>query len=216
MARELTCPSCGHVLRIPEGVEELSITCPRCLASVHNPLEQAVTAAAPSAVAASPTRTEVQRPPICPGCGKNIDPQWRFCPHCNYPLQGRRERFDVRIPERDIRRDSKRTGAGLIVLANLGAIGIGGNLLVAFGAAANARTLTPLFAVGLAIAFLAAVATGIMFLRTRHDPSARGVRRVIFGTLALTGGLIVAGIGIALAVIIFVFVACFASAPRFR
>ena len=40
-------------------------------------------------------------------------------------------------------RDSKRTGAGLIVLANLGAIGIGGNLLVAFGAAANARTLTP-------------------------------------------------------------------------
>ena len=215
MARELTCPSCGHVLRIPEGVEELSITCPRCLASVHNPLEQAVTAAAPSAVAASPTRTEVQRPPICPGCGKNIDPQWRFCPHCNYPLETRRERFDVRVPERDIRRDSKRTGAGLIVLANLGAIGIGGNLLAAF-AAAKAGTFALLFAVGLAIAFLAAVATGIMFLRTRHDPSARGVRRVIFGTLALTGGLIVAAIVVALAVIIFVLVACFASSPGFR
>ena len=113
-------------------------------------------------------------------------------------------------------RDSKRTGAGLIVLANLGAIGIGGNLLVAFGAAANARTLTPLFAIGLAIAFLAAVATGIMFLRTRHDPSARGVRRVIFGTLALTGGLILAAIVVALAVIIFVLVACFASSPGFR
>ena len=214
MAHELTCPSCGHVLRVPEDVQELCVTCPRCLASVNNPLEQSITAAPPPA---TPTAaTEAQRRPICPGCGKNIDPQWRFCPHCNYRLGSRRARFDVRIPERDIRRDSKRTGAGLIVLANLGAIGIGGNLLVAFGAAANARTLTPLFAVGLAIAFLAAVATGIMFLRTRHDPSARGVRRVIFGTLALTGGLIVAASVVALAVIIFVFVACFASAPRFR
>jgi hypothetical protein len=214
VARELTCPSCGHVLQVSEEMQEPWITCPRCLAGIHTPLEQAITATEPAAAATAPT--EAQRPPICPGCGKNIDAQWRFCPHCNYRLGSRRERFDARVPERDIRRDAKRTGAGLILLANLGAIGIGGNLLAAFGVAANVGSLMPVFAVGLAIAFLVAVATGIMFLRTRHDPSARGVRRLIFGTLALTGGLIVAAIGIALAVIIFVFVACFASAPRFR
>jgi Double zinc ribbon len=208
VARELTCPSCGHVLRVPEDMQEPWVTCPRCLASVNNPLEQSITAAPPPATPTAAISAETQHPSMCPGCSKNIDPQWRFCPHCNYPLQSRDERFDVRVPERDIRRDSKRTGAGLILLAVLGALGIGGNLLAALGAAAEGRSLTPLFAVGLAIAFLAAVATGIMFLRTRHDPSARGVRRVIFGTLALMGGLMAAAIVVALAVIIFVLVAC--------
>jgi hypothetical protein len=68
----------------------------------------------------------------------------------------------------------------------------------------------------LMVLFLAGIATAIMFYRTRHDPSQRGVGRVVVGTLALTGGLV--GLSCVLAVVgfLFLFIACLMDPPRFH
>jgi hypothetical protein len=101
----------------------------------------------------------------------------------------------------------KRTGAGIIVLAVLGGLGLIQLLFFAFAVSReSAGDYSPLAVVLIFILFLGLVSTGIMFWRTREQPSARGIGRAVVGTLALAGVLFL----IVLALIIVVFAVCVA------
>jgi hypothetical protein len=147
----------------------------------------------------------------CPGCGQSLKPDWRFCPYCEDEVRHAARRRAQPL-DQDVRRDTKSAGCGLIGLAILGALGLASYVLPGFAYVASSGEVGPLVPAILGILFLGAIATGIMFARTRHNPSARGVGRVIFGTLVLAGVLFL----VALAAGIVFFVVCLASFKGFH
>ena len=162
MPAEVTCPSCGQRLRIPDEHPGLALTCPRCLAKL-----------APG-VTATPT-------------ARGMQPQ--------------------RVPDVEIRRDTRRIGVGLILLAVLGGLGIAYYFFVA-GAIATRGQTDPLLSGFVGLAFLALVGTGLVLWRTRANPAAQGLGRVIIGTLALAGALIAGIFLLWLALIVFILAVC--------
>jgi hypothetical protein len=99
---------------------------------------------------------------------------------------------------------------GVILLAVLGGLGLVPMLFCA-GAFAN-DSPGVLISLLVGLGFLALVSTTIMFLRTQHHPEARGVGRVIVGTLAMVGVLTL----LIVALIVFLLAMCIAGAPGFK
>ncbi|HEV3083238.1 MAG TPA: zinc ribbon domain-containing protein [Gemmataceae bacterium] len=218
MPQQVKCAACGRWLRFPDDLQEQWLTCPRCLAHVANPNRPAAGATAAGGTSTAVTEAYPVSPPIptpprtCPGCGKTLDPEWRFCPYCEHDAARRSLRRGSLSVDRDVRQDTRGTGCGLIGLAVLGAIGLAMALIPSFGIAAEMRSIGPLMPVTLVVLVLAGIATGIMFARTTGNPAARGVGRVILGTLVGAGIISL----VILAGLVFLFIACMASSPRFR
>jgi hypothetical protein len=192
-------------LRVPDAVTTADVTCPRCLALVPNPHLGAV-------VAVGETHSGEAS---CHRCGKRVEKQWRFCPHCEAVLAGPRGGARGIYFEDDVRRDRTGTSVILILLAVLGGFGLCAYLWVGV-ATLQEGSWELLAGVVLGVLFLALISTGIMFYRTRHDPSQRGVGRIIVGTLALTGGLFGLSCVLGFAVILYFLIECLANPPRFH
>jgi hypothetical protein len=214
MAERLTCPGCQHVLRVPAGSRDRWLTCPRCLSPVANPeavVPGAIQAEAPArppaaaahGIQAEPITPSPAPPGQCPHCGHEVQPRWLFCPYCEEPLAGRGRRRAAGM-DVDVRRDSHATGGCLVLLAVLGALGIGllflsGLQLLGQGQAG----LLVALAVGLCV--LALISATIV--AARGGAGERFAGRVVFGTLALSGGLIL----LLVAILVFAFVVCLAT-----
>jgi hypothetical protein len=205
MPRSVTCPGCQRLLRVPDGITTADVTCPRCLALVPNPHLGAV-----EAVGETPSRET-----SCPRCGKPVEKQWRFCPNCEAVLAGPRRGARGVYFDDEVRRDRTGTSVILILLAVLGGIGMCAYLWAGV-AALEEGTWQLLAGVILGVLFLALVSTGIMYYRTRNDPSRRGVGRVVVGTLALTGGLFGLSCVLGVAFVLYFFIACLMNPSGFR
>jgi len=191
-------------LRVPDDVTSSEITCPRCLAAVPNPkLGPAI------AVAEVPARTS-----SCPRCGMRVEEHWKFCPNCEAYLLGPRRGIRGRRLDADVRRDSTLTTVLLILLAVLGGFGLFGYLAVAV-TTFDQGGYWIMAGVILTVLLLSMISTGIMFWRTRDDPSRRGVGRVIVGTLALTGGLFALSCVLGAAFFLFLFIQCLTNPHGF-
>jgi hypothetical protein len=133
-----------------------------------------------------------------------VEGGWRFCPYCQEILHvpdGDQRSYSL---EGEVRRDTRRTSVGLVLLAVLGGLQLVGALVQLIVAGT-----TEALALGLGfLLLLILIVTGIMFVRTRHNPQDRSIGRVVVGTLALVGGLSVAWIALALAVVVFFFAIC--------
>ena len=116
----------------------------------------------------------------------------------------------------EVRSDTKRTGAGLIVLAVLGGLGIANYLFIAVVFGADVGDATPFVILLVVVAFFALLSTGIVFWRTRENPAARGVGRIVLGTLALAGVVTLAIFVLCVALVIFLLAVCFSGKPLFR
>jgi hypothetical protein len=134
-APEVTCTRCKRRLNIPDGVEEVQLTCPSCLAEVVHPARQAgaIQATAPSGVAPSPVTAEQPQAAQmsasrdrCANCGRPSSEGWTVCPYCGrtlaswrLPRQPRGDSVDA-----DVSRDNVGVGRGTIALAVLGAVAL--------------------------------------------------------------------------------------------
>src|SRR5262245_26926052 len=76
MARTITCPSCSAALSLPDR-PTAALTCPRCLARVEPPAETITTAPPVPMPELAPLEST-----RCSKCGAGIQPEYRFCPHC--------------------------------------------------------------------------------------------------------------------------------------
>jgi hypothetical protein len=178
MARA-SCPSCGAALRVGEAADKSAVTCPRCLAEVAiTPAPAAPPAADPAALA--------QR--ACPECGQSVRADFRYCPYCNTLL---RPRLTTDGLEREVARDSRQTGVGLIVLGVLAGIGTGllacTGMWQGVGSGGDAGTVIVICGV----VFLVLLVVGLVLRFGSRNPTARGAGRV------LTTGLVSAGVTIA-------------------
>jgi hypothetical protein len=218
VAQTTKCPACGGSLRLPDHLEEPVLTCPRCLADVPNPgwRSRAEPAsqptAAPPPVAAETASAAITEAPAqawrtCPGCGRRLESGWQFCPYCDYRRSGRDRVCRGLAPDREVRQDTRGVGCGLVGLAVLGALGLGIYFLPSMAYVARTGEIMPVIPLVLVVLLLGGIATGVMFARTRHNPEARGIGRVIFGTLVGAGILCL----VALAAGIVFFVVCLAS-----
>src|SRR5262245_23331365 len=120
MARTITCPSCSAALSLPDHLTAAA-TCPRCLARIEPPAE-AITTAPPPSPAPKPAVTG------CPQCGQSVQPEWRFCPHCQDRLPQPGEAGAPETPatprlDREAERDSSGANIFLIVLYSVIALG---------------------------------------------------------------------------------------------
>jgi hypothetical protein len=194
------------VLKVPDNVKTAQLSCPRCLAKFDNP---ASTAEEPPLTV---TLAEPASSGVCPRCGDQVEPAWRYCPHCHATLRGPNRGKVANIVDDDVRRDTKGTNVVLILLAVLGGLGLFFYLSLGLSSLQQGSGQV-LIAIILSVLFLTLLTTGIMFWRTRDDPSRRGIGRVILGTLAMTGVLFVLSCGIGMAMIIYFFVACLTSLP---
>jgi hypothetical protein len=142
-----------------------------------------------------------------------VEPNWRFCPNCEAVLRGPRRGAVGKVVDEDVHRDTKGTNVFLILLAVLGGLGFFFILtdIAYLGAIGGGGSL--LFGTALGVLFLGLITTGIMFWRTRDDPSQRGIGRVILGTLAITGGLIAVFCVAGFALFAFLFIACLVKGP---
>jgi hypothetical protein len=112
-------------------------------------------------------------------------------------------------------RDERRAGCGIVVLTVIGGLGllygfVGAGLEVA---AEGEWGPLALFLLGLLV--VAGVSTLVVFVRSKGDVKARGIRRIVRGTLALTGSLIVVGALLGLAAFAFLFAVCVGGGGRF-
>jgi len=196
-ALQLRCPSCGRDLTVSDSARGERVTCPRCLAEVSVPSAEGVRAERVERRAAGPS---------CPRCGRDVEPLWLTCPWCEEPLRGRRDGGYGR-PDLDVRRDRQGTGLALILLAVIGAIGvllIGAQSVAALGQG----DFQSMAALVVGLLFLAGLTTIIVFVRSGGRPGAAGVRRVVVGTLAMAGGLILTVSCAVMALFAFLFAVC--------
>jgi hypothetical protein len=132
---------------------------------------------------------------------------WLFCPYCEgllrTPVAGA---VDVIV-----RRDSRRTRVGIVLLAVLGGLGL---LWALLGTSTtfffDKGDAAPFLAVLIISFLLFLVSVPITLWRSKRDNSARGVGRVFLTTFALAGGAIVIGALLTLATIVFLLAVCFA------
>jgi len=199
MALHIRCPSCGRDLVVAESARGERVTCPRCLAEVSVPPA--------GGVQTEPTERGAAGP-ACPRCGRAVEPLWLTCPWCEEPLRGGRPGAEGR-PDLDVRRDRQGTGVALMILAVIGGLGI---LLIGANLAALGQFVgyQGLGVYVVALLFLAGLSTIVVFVRSGGNPGAAGFRRVVVGTLAIAGVIILTVI----AVIACVFTVCVAGAVR--
>ncbi len=211
MSERIKCPSCSAGLILPESVRGSPATCPRCLAMVSVP----ETGREPDAIQAErPQERECAF--SCPRCGRTVEAIWITCPWSEEPLRGR-ERGRNGAADLNVRCDTKRTSYLVIVLAVIGGLGVGGLGLCALVGGVSLvgddpySALQILAAPLLALLFLTGISTLIVFVRSRGNPGAIGFCRVAVGTLALAGAVILVGLLLCLALIVFVFISCYGT-----
>lgn len=224
MQDTVRCPSCKAILRVPPVVPEGDVSCPRCLALVPLPRTEIATAGIqaeptppapvptpfPAVPPATPEPTSAARP-HCPHCGKEVQEVWLFCPHCEEPLKTARHPTRRRTADQDVKRDGTAAATMVGLLAILGGIGI----FWYFGMALSQRQPDALFGGVLILLLAGLVSTGIMFFRTRHNPTKRTFGRVVVGTLSLIGMVIAGGCTLVTAFLVFAFIACLSGGMRF-
>jgi hypothetical protein len=126
MSIELLCPRCNQRLRVAADADRRWLTCPRCLASIHNPSLDTEAVPAEEEV---PTDAPAARD--CPSCGRLTELGWRFCPHCECSLVrgGSRRSQRRRRPDDDTVVDNRGVNVGLMML---GILLVAGVLLFSF------------------------------------------------------------------------------------
>ncbi len=205
MAYFVNCSSCGKKLRIADGVQDPSLTCPHCLKALYNSaVKEAIAAEIPSPMSQGiPTFFMT-----CPECEKPIQANWSNCLHCGTSLVEPRKPSTFLTSdkgrawvENDVRRDTRGAGIGMILLAVLGGIGLMQMLAVAVTGAIHGQAWI-IKNVIISVTTLALITTGFMI--NRHNPEDIGVGRVVVGTLALIGIIFL----FFLAMMIFVFAVC--------
>ncbi len=219
MDAPIRCPSCQQPLRVPADFHLEWLTCPRCRAVVPNPAPPPAppTRHAPApegfpradrdAAGPSPVvpRGEARSGDPCPGCGRPTERQWLFCPHCEEPL---RSPAGGGQPV-SLHQQSGRT-AGLAVV---GLIGILLALIISLGPLTRGDP-TVFVGVLVAVALLAGASTLFTLVRSKGNLNARGVQRIVAGSLALAGGVIAVGALVLLAGLVFAFVVCLTRGNR--
>jgi hypothetical protein len=107
-------------LGVEQGVAGAWVTCPHCLTQVMNPWQQVTATPAPG-----PAQTTAPPgPPRCPECGRDVEANWRFCPHCNGDLRGRKEtRSAGAAVDVEVKRDAVGSASGLSFLAMIVLLG---------------------------------------------------------------------------------------------
>jgi hypothetical protein len=127
------------------------------------------------------------------------------CPNClaHVPVRGRQiaARPARRSADAEAARDTRWTRNGLIFLAVLGALGVMG-MVAKFGG------LSSHLLVALAAGFLVLVSAGIIALRAGENPNAVGIGRVVLGTFALAGFLMLLPVALVVAAVVFFLAAC--------
>jgi hypothetical protein len=166
MARTITCPSCSAALSLPDHLTAAA-TCPRCLARIEPPSEGITAETLPS-----PAPTPAIKG--CPNCGESVQPDWRFCPHCQVrlPRPGESPPEDAiwwkdpvapqkATPRLDREAETDSSGANifLIVLYSVIAIGF---LPFFFSIVGPVFEVSPVLGFLLVLAFLGPVAAGII------------------------------------------------------
>jgi uncharacterized paraquat-inducible protein A len=215
MSERIKCPSCSTGLILPESVRGSSATCPRCLAMVSVPER-----------GREPDSIQAERPQeregalSCPHCGRTVEAIWITCPWCEEPLRGR-ERGRNGAADLDVRRDTKRTGYLVIVLAVIGGLGVssavGGALFYSVGAGIFDPNFDPYLALFfwacllLPLLIMAGISTLIVFVRTRGNRGAISFRRVAVGTLALAGAIPLLWLLLLLSAYVFLFIVCYGT-----
>jgi hypothetical protein len=191
MAYFVNCPSCGKKLRIADGVQDPGLTCPHCLKAIINPGLKEAKATKISSPMPQDIPTVLM---TCPECEKLIRADWSNCVHCGTSLAEPRMASSFLMGHRsgpwvenDVRRDTRGTGVGVILLAILGGIGLIPMLAVA-GTEAIHGEGWQIKNVLISIGILALITMGYMI--NRYDPEDIGVGRVAVGTLALIGAII--------------------------
>jgi hypothetical protein len=179
MPRTESCPACRAVLRIQDYVTEAFITCPLCLGKVPN--------AAPA---------DSRR--LCIACAEEIREAAKICPHCREPQDGMGLLPSV---EAQVRSDSTFFTRAMIPLAILGLWGLVSVVSMAEGMQEWHR-------LAIAAAGIAVIVSGIVGLRSKENRAAQGIARMVMGGLALAGVLVAAGMAMALAVVVYLFIVC--------
>jgi hypothetical protein len=183
---QVICPQCERQLCIPDEVSQVGWRCSDCRSKVAIPQSEE---------------------DACPRCGKPVQAVFRFCPHCEAVLQGKDRGSQGGKLDDLVHRQGSRFRVGITLLAVIGGLGLTWCTLAAMGSAASSKDLSLVYlAAGVSVLVLSS--TGIMFYRTRGNPGARGIGRVVVGTLALAGGLMAFSCVLGAAVGLFFFAAC--------
>lgn len=112
----------------------------------------------------------------------------------------------------EVDHDTKGTGCGLIVLAVLGGLGIVQMALGALSVAPDDPSFLIALAVGLV--FLALVSVGVVAARSCRDPRAFTFGRVVFGMLAIYGGLMLGAMALGILFVVVCFTAVLSGGLR--
>jgi hypothetical protein len=178
-------------LLLPADCMAETLSCPRCLALISNPQAAPVPSAVQTTVPSAPAPA---------------------APSPSAVTQGRpwvRDR-DVDL---DVRHDTRRTSGCMIALAVLGALGL---VYILLGSAALARegTFQPL----LLVLGILAVATLISLARVYggrpSQSTGRNIGRTVLGVLTISGALVVAGLLLIGAGVIFLLVVCLSHGAK--
>jgi hypothetical protein len=184
----VTCSACGQRLRVTEDVPGNWLTCPRCLASVLNPLR-------PGAPHREEFLSETAEVPVvrrlCPECRQPVESSWRFCPNCDFPLRARRRVLRDRPVDAEVKSDAT---VSIVVMSILGALvlfGIvifvsSGGLDLAFFSGPSGGRFLLLAGVGIVVVL---VGVGVL-VRASKGPGTKALSGVLGGVaIALTLGL---------------------------
>jgi hypothetical protein len=125
-------------------------------------------------------------------------------------------RWVARPPDVAVRRDQRGTSVGLILLAVLGGVGL---LLLGLPiglSGLESGTAAPLVVLVGILLFFALISAVWVYGRGPAPTGARGIGRVIVGTLAITGVVFAVLVLLAVAAVIVLFVVCFSGGgPKF-
>ncbi|MCI0465260.1 MAG: zinc ribbon domain-containing protein [Gemmataceae bacterium] len=210
MSHRVTCTRCQHVLHVPGDIRDRWITCPRCLSSVPNPgFSDVAPGPAPAGAPAQPPPPEVllvtER--SCPDCGNPVEPSWRYCPHCDEPLDHPAPVRRRGTAESDVRFDTGVVGVGVGVLGMLGGLGMvvfycGGGLRGVDSKTGAENAAGAGMVVGLVLFGL--VIVGMILGGQGRQPGTR-VTSLVLGGIAL--GMLV--LGLLVASTVYLFAGCF-------
>jgi hypothetical protein len=143
---------------------------------------------------AAPAENTIQ----CPFCAEDIARMSKVCPRCKEPLTAT---GTYRIVDDVVQRDTTFIGRAMIPFAILGAFGV----MMFFMGDYNVNPAIQPF---IAIAFAVVVALGFILNRMKENKAAMGFGRLILGGLAAVGAIVAAGMVLAFAALVYLFVVC--------